>query len=302
MNRYIKLAIGCVLGVAGVVLVSLFVSSHDIAVLNPEGAIGIQQRNLIIFATVLILLVIVPVFIMTFWIAWKYRASNTKATYQPDWDHNKVLEMIWWGIPIAIILVLAVVTWFTSHSLDPYRALKSETKPLRVQVVALQWKWLFIYPEQAIATTDYLQIPEKTPINFEITADAPMNAFWIPKLGSQVYAMAGMTTKLHLIADNTGEFQGSSANISGEGFAHMNFKVKATSRSDFDTWVHSVKGGNQVMTDQTYASLVKPTVLDKPRSYRLQNDGLYDRVVMKYMMPMDDASSDAAGHSGASHR
>ena len=302
MKRYIKLAIGCALGVVGIVLVGLYVSSHDIAVLNPEGAIGIQQRNLIIFATVLILLVIVPVFVMTFLIAWKYRAGNTKATYQPDWDYNKTLERIWWGIPIAIILILAIVTVFTSHSLDPYRSLKSETKPLRVQVIALQWKWLFIYPEQAIATTDYLQIPEKTPINFEITADAPMNAFWIPKLGSQVYAMAGMSTQLHLIADHTGEYQGSSANISGEGFAHMNFKVKSTSRSDFDTWVHSVKGGDQVLTDQVYKSLVKPTVLDKPRTYWLQDEGLYDRVVMKYMMPMDDTSSETADHSGENHQ
>lgn len=300
MKRYTKLAIGCVLGIVGIVLVSQFVSSHDIAVLNPEGAIGTQQRDLMVFATVLILLVIVPVFIMTFWIAWKYRATNTKAKYQPEWDHSKVFETIWWGIPIAIILVLAVVTWQTSHSLDPYRSLNSEVKPLRVQVIALQWKWLFIYPEQAIATTDYLQIPEKTPINFEITADAPMNAFWIPKLGSQVYAMAGMSTQLHLIADHTGTYEGSSANISGEGFAHMNFKVDATSRADFDTWVHSVKGGNQLLTDKSYAGLVKPTVLDKPRSYILPDDGLYDRVVMKYMMPMDaEVKENASQHTEA---
>lgn len=280
-----KLAIGCVLGLIGLVLVGFFVSTHDLAVLQPEGAVGEKQRDLIVIATVLCLLVIIPVFVMTFGIAWKYRASNTKAPYEPDWDHSKVFETIWWGVPIAIILVLGVITWQSSHALDPYRPLDSEVKPVRIQVIALQWKWLFIYPDERIATANYLQIPEKTPINFEITADAPMNALWIPKLGSQVYAMSGMTTKLHLIANNTGVYQGSSANISGEGFADMNFKVKATSRADYDSWVHSIHGKDEVLRQQTYDSLAKPSVLAEPRSYSLDDLGLYDRVVMKYMAP-----------------
>lgn len=285
MKRNVKLAIGCFLGLIGLLLVGLYVSTHDLSVLQPEGAVGEKQRDLIIIATALCLLVIVPVFLMTFGIAWKYRASNTKAQYQPDWDHSKVFETIWWGIPIAIILILGVITWQSSHALDPYRPLESNVKPVKVQVIALQWKWLFIYPEEGIATVNYLQIPEKTPINFEITADAPMNAFWIPKLGSQVYAMAGMTTKLHLIANNVGDYQGSSANISGEGFSDMNFKVKATSRTDFDGWVNSIRGKDESLMQQTYDSLAKPTVLAEPRTYSLHETDLYDRVVMKYMTP-----------------
>lgn len=300
MNRKLKLAIGVLLGAIGVALVALFVSTHDLAVLNPEGMVGEKQRDLIIIATALGMIVIVPVFLMTFGIAWKYRASNTKATYQPDWDHSKLFETIWWGVPIAIILILGVITWQSSHALDPYRPLDSHVKPVRVQVIALQWKWLFIYPEEGVATVNYLQIPERTPINFEITADAPMNAFWIPKLGSQVYAMAGMTTKLHLIANHQGEYQGSSANISGEGFADMTFVTKATSRADFDGWVHSIHGKGETLTQKTYDSLARPNVLDAPRTYSLQDTELYDRVVMKYMMPAD-ASEPVGREHEASH-
>lgn len=299
MNRKLKLAIGIVLGGVGVTLVWFFVSTHDLAVLNPEGLVGEQQRDLIVIATVLCLLVIVPVFVMTFGIAWRYRASNTKAVYEPDWDHSRVYETIWWGVPIAIISVLAVITWQSSHTLDPYRALESDVKPVRIQVVALQWKWLFIYPEEQIATVNYLQIPEKTPINFEITADAPMNSFWIPKLGSQVYAMAGMTTKLHLIANNQGEYRGSSANISGEGFADMTFMTKATTKVDFDSWVHSIRGRDEPLTQQRYDSLAKPTVLAEPRTYSLHETDLYDRVVMKYMTPDGAVETDERKHDNS---
>lgn len=289
------------MSLAGIALISFYVATHDLVVLNPEGMIGQKQRDLMVIATILCLLVIVPVFVMTFGIAWKYRAGNTKAPYDPNWSHSKLFESIWWGVPVAIILVLGVITWQSSHELDPYRPLDSTVKPVRVQVVALQWKWLFIYPEEGVASVNYLQIPEKTPINFEITADAPMNAFWVPKLGSQVYAMSGMTTKLHLIANKTGQYQGSSANISGEGFAHMNFKVIATSRTDYQSWLHSVHGKNEVLYDRVYESLAKPTVLNdaNPRTYSLHDTGLYDRVVMKYMAPEHSDAHDQ--HQTAEH-
>lgn len=296
MGRKLKLGIGVLLAAVGLALLTVFVATHDIAVLNPEGAVGVQQRDLIVIATALGLLVIIPVFVMTFGIAWKYRASNTKAPYQPEWDHSKVFETIWWGVPIAIILVLGVITWQSSHALDPYRPLTSDVKPVRVQVIALQWKWLFIYPEERIASVNYLQIPERTPVNFEITADAPMNAFWIPKLGSQVYAMSGMTTKLHLIANQQGEYRGSSANISGEGFADMTFVTRATSQADFDSWVHSIHGKGETLDAPTYDSLAKPNVLAAPRSYALGDEDLYDRVIMKYMMPADAIGTDQVKH------
>src|SRR4051812_406278 len=165
---------------------SFFFQHYNVDVLNPQGDIARQQRNLIAFTTALGMTVVVPVFIMLGLFAWKFREGNHKAKYRPEWDGNTWLEVIWWGIPILIILILSVVTWRTSHDLDPYKALDSKVKPVEVQVVALQWKWLFIYPEQKIASVNLLQIPEKTPINFTITSDAPMNSFWIPSLGSQV--------------------------------------------------------------------------------------------------------------------
>ena len=180
-----------------------------------------------IFAALLSLVVVIPVFAMTIYIVWRYRESNQKAKYSPDWDHNSKVETIWWLIPTLLIVVLSVVTWNSSHSLDPFKPIKSSVKPLRVQVIALQWKWLFIYPEQGVASTNILELPVDRPINFEVTADAPMNSFWIPQLGGQIYAMAGMSTQLHLMASEAGTYAGASANLSGKGFAKMKFDTKA---------------------------------------------------------------------------
>ena len=164
-----------------------------------------------------------------------------KAKHAPDWEHNYIAEYCWWGVPIVIIVILAVTTWKSSHDLNPFKPIESEKKPLAIQVVALHWKWLFIYPEQGIATVNFVQFPEKTPINFEITSDAPMNSFWIPQLGGQIYAMPAMRSKLHLIANEIGSFRGVSANISGKGFAGMTFTAKSSSEEDFDAWVQSGK-------------------------------------------------------------
>jgi cytochrome o ubiquinol oxidase subunit II len=272
---------GIVIG--GVVLYSQLVT---VDVLNPQGDIARQQRDLILFTTGLGMFVIIPVFIMLGLFAWKFREGNQKAKYRPDWDGNNKLEAIWWGIPTIIIIVLSIITWQTSHSLDPYRAIDSNVKPVEVQVVALQWKWLFIYPELGIASANLLQIPEKTPINFTITSDAPMNSFWIPSLGSQVYAMSGMSTKLHLIADKPGDYNGSSANISGEGFADMKFIARSSTQTDFNTWVQQVKNSSQVLDQSRYDKLALPDSLDKPHYYVVEDTGLYDRIVMKYMAPM----------------
>lgn len=255
-------------------------------VLQPQGDIARQQRDLILFTTALGMFVVIPVFVMLGLFAWKFREGNKKAKYRPDWDGNSMLEAIWWGIPTVIIIILSVITWQTSHSLDPYRALESKVKPVEVQVVALQWKWLFIYPEYEIASTNLLQIPEKTPINFTITSDAPMNSFWIPSLGSQVYAMSGMSTKLHLIADQPGDYNGSSANISGEGHADMKFIARSSTQTDFDSWVQRVKTTSRTLDQVQYDNLALPNTLDKPLYYVLGDKDLYDKIVMKYMAPM----------------
>jgi cytochrome o ubiquinol oxidase subunit 2 len=185
----------------------------------------------------------------------------------------------------VIIVILGVVTWQSSHELDPYKDLDSSVAPVNVQVVALQWKWLFIYPDQQIATVNELIIPEKTPINFTITSDAPMNSFWIPSLGSQVYAMSGMSTELRLMADKTGEYRGSSANISGTGFADMNFMAKSRTKADFDAWVQQTKHLDTGLDEATYKTLAEPDVKERPLYYSLKDVDLYDKIIMKYMMP-----------------
>ncbi|MFJ5258214.1 ubiquinol oxidase subunit II, partial [Pseudomonas sp. NPDC088414] len=226
--------------------------------LNPTGQVGLEQRNLIITATLLMLLVVVPVIVMTFLFAWKYRASNKDAVYTPKWSHSTKIEVAVWTIPVLIIIALGYITYISTHKLDPYRPIESDVKPVTIEVVALDWKWLFIYPEQGIATVNKIVFPAHTPVNFRITSDAVMNSFFIPGLGGQIYAMAGMTTRLHLIADRNAEMDGISANYSGAGFTGMKFKAIATSQEDFDAWVSEDKKAPKQLEPAEYAALAKP--------------------------------------------
>lgn len=256
------------------------------AVLQPRGQISRGERDLILIALGLGLLVVVPVFTMLFAIAWKYRASNTTASYTPDWDHSRMAETVWWTIPSLLILVLSVITWNSTHKLDPFKPLASSAKPLRVQVVSLDWKWLFIYPEQHIATVNTLEIPIDTPIEFEITSDAPMNSFWIPQLSGQIYAMTGMSTQLHVMADVVGNYRGSSANLSGKGFASMNFQTHARSSADFKDWVNKVKQSPQSLSPSAYQALAKPSQPKAPMYFANSQPNLYNSIVLKYMLPL----------------
>lgn len=265
--------------------------NYNFAVLNPKGVIGLQERRLIYEALLLSLVVVIPVFSLTFFIAWKYRASNTKAKYSPDWDHSRIIESIWWVVPTTLIVILSFMAWNSSHALDPYKSLSSSTKPLTIQVIALQWKWLFIYPEQQIASVNFVQFPVNTPINFVITSDAPMNSFWIPQLGGQIYAMPGMTTQLHLMANQIGDYRGSSANISGQGFAGMIFTTRASSLSDFTKWVSVAERSPLKLVEQQYQTLLKPSSNNPVSLYSAPDDGLYDRVVLKYMLPAAELSA-----------
>lgn len=263
-------------------LMAIYLKDSNFAVLNPKGVIGVQQRELLIFATLLSLVVVVPVFALTFYIVWKYRATNKNAKYAPDWDHNNKIEAVWWGVPIVLILILGAVTWKSSHALDPKKEIVSNKPAVTVQVVALQWKWLFIYPEYGVASLNYVQFPEDTPVRFEITADAPMNSFWIPQLGGQIYAMSGMKTKLNLMANEVGDYNGSSANLSGEGFAGMKFIARASPQSEFDDWIDLLKQSNNNLDMATYATLAQPSKNNPPMSYTSQS-GLFDAVMLKYM-------------------
>lgn len=258
-----------------------------IAVLDPKGPIGEHQRDLMVTATLLMMIVVIPVIILTALIAWRYREGNQKATYSPNWDFNFAIEFIWWTLPCAIILVLSILTWKSTHDLDPYKAINTEKKPLVIQVVALQWKWLFIYPEQKIASVNSFQFPEKTPIRFEITSDAPMNSFWIPQLGGQIYAMPGMKTQLYLASYETGTYEGSSANLSGDGFASMAFQAKACSETDFNKWVTEVQNSTNILEKDSYIELAKPSK-ETPIFYSLKEDDLFNWTIMKYMMHMHE--------------
>jgi cytochrome o ubiquinol oxidase subunit 2 len=267
----------------------LLLYGNNIPVLNPQGIIASRQRDLIIFTVVLSMVVVIPVFILLFMISWKYREGNKKTKkYTPNWDGNKALEAVWWRVPIIIILILSVVTWRTSHELDPYKPLDSAVKPITIEVVALQWKWLFIYPEQEIASVNMLQFPEKTPVNFKLTSDAPMNAFWIPSLGGQVYAMSGMSSRLSLMADGVGSYDGRSANISGEGFAKMKFIARSSTSADFEAWTQEVRRTSSNLTMEEYNQLASPGVPDRAETYVLTETSLYDKIVMKYMMPGEE--------------
>ena len=283
--RYLpKGVIGLLICVNIVILFWILLQGKTVALLQPQGIVAFQERELLIFATALSATIVIPFFIAMFFVVVRFQDGNHKAKYTPDWT-NGPLQLVWWALPTLIITILAVVTWKSTHTLDPYRALASDTKPLTIQVVALQWKWLFIYPEYDIATVNYIAFPQKTPINFELTADAPMNSFWIPQLGGQIYAMEGMITKTHLMADGIGKYRGTNAEISGEGFTGMTFTAHSTSQTDFANWVKEVKGSPAVLSKNTYESLTIPSEKHKVSYYSSVESGLYNGIVMRFMSP-----------------
>lgn len=285
MNNKSKFPLFLFVTIGVVLLIVFFFHTGTMTVLHPKGAIGIAQRDLMIKAAILMLFVVIPVLILTVWFSWKYRSDNTKAVYRPNSDKSILFESIWWAGPFVIIVLLSWLTWEGCLRLDPFRPIESDKKTLNIQVVALQWKWLFIYPEQGIATVNEVHFPEKTPLLFSITADAPMNSFWIPALGGQIYAMPGMKSDLYLIADETGNFRGSSANLSGDGFAEMVFTAVAESEEDFAAWVKKTKESSLSLNTSSYTELVKPDVCKTPLFYKLSDENLYDSIIMKYMMP-----------------
>ena len=248
------------------------------------GQVAADEKSLIITATLLMLVVVIPVIVLTLYFAWKYRASNRSATYMPNWSYSHRIEAVCWGVPIVIIAILGTLTWKTTHSLDPFRPLDSKVKPMTVEVVALDWKWLFIYPDQHIATVDEVAFPAGTPVNFKITSDSVMNVFFIPQLGSQIYAMAGMQTQVNLIADEPGVYDGLSSNFSGAGFPDMTFKAHALkSQADFDAWVAKVKASPDQLGLKNYPDLAKPSEKDPVKYFSNVEPVLYAAVLDKYM-------------------
>jgi cytochrome o ubiquinol oxidase subunit 2 len=250
--------------------------------LDPRGAVGAEEKTLILVALGLMLLVVVPVIALTLWFGWHYRASNERAVYAPTWAHSTRIEVVVWAVPCVIVAILAVLIWRTTATLDPYRPLEASVRPVRVQVVALNWKWLFIYPDYGVATVNELAIPVGTPIDFELTAESLMNSFFIPRLGSQVYAMAGMRTQLHLIADAPGRYRGQSAAFSGEGFSDMHFDTNAMSSADFDAWVLKAKRSPQAMDALQYHAVSLPSTRGAPAVYASVEPELFDGIVDRF--------------------
>lgn len=263
-------------------------SGCNLQVLNPAGDIAARQGNLILVATALMLIVIIPVIALTFLFAWRYRASNTQATYKPDWDHSTQLELVIWGVPLLIIIALGAVTWIGTHLLDPYRPLgriaegrpvPEEVKPLEVQVVALDWKWLFVYPEYGVASVNQMAAPVDRPITFRLTSSSTMNAFYVPALAGMIYTMPAMETKLHAVMNKEGDYEGFSSHYSGEGFSHMRFRFHSLSDAGFDRWIEEARAGGQALTRAEYLQLEVPSSREAARLYASVDPGLFDAVV-----------------------
>ena len=268
-------------------------------VLDPKGQIGIDEKHLIIVATLLMLIVVIPVIFMTLYFAWKYRDGRDHEIYAPKWAHSKTIEIVVWVVPIIIVIILGVITWTSTHDLDPYKPLDHEATPITVEVVSLNWKWLFIYPELGVASVNEVAFPANVPINFKITSDTAMNSFFIPQLGSQIYSMAGMATQLHLIANEPGTFDGISANYSGAGFADMIFKAIATpTAKDFDVWVAKLKQQGKRLDPQSYQQLAEESKNNPVEYYGSVSKGMFNHIVMQYMH--HDMDMDMSHHSGHS--
>lgn len=266
---------------------ALLISGCKFAMLAPKGAIAADEKSIMITSASLMLIVVVPVVILTFIFAWRYREGNTKAKYTPEWSHSTILEVIWWSVPCLIVIALGVITWNSTHRLDPYKPLDiKDVKPITIEAIALEWKWLFIYPEQNIATINFLQFPVNVPIRFLISAEGPMNSFQIPQLAGQIYAMAGMQTKLHLIANEVGDYQGISANFSGDGFSDMKFTVRVSSPEQYADWVNSAKQSPEKLTMTAYNKLIEPSQKLAVHYFSSVNKDIFETVVMKAMMPM----------------
>lgn len=260
----------------------------DTVLLNPSGDIAAQQGHLIIVATLLMLIIIVPVIALTLVFAWRYRQSNRDARYEPDWDHSLQLELVIWAAPLMIIIALGGITWISTHTLDPFRPLTQidarrpvprHTQPLNVEVVALDWKWLFLYPDQGIATVNEVAAPVDMPIRFRITAESVMNSFFVPALAGQIYAMPGMETQLNAVINRPGVYDGFSANYSGAGFSGMRFKFRGLDADEFARWVQSVRDTGTELDRAGYLRLAQPSDRDPVRRYGAVEPGLYDAIL-----------------------
>ncbi len=265
--------------VAGCLLVS---GCDEFMLFDPKGPVAEQQQWLIIVSFAIMLIVVIPVLIMSVWFPYKYRSGNTKEEYLPNWEHSNKIELVVWTVPILIITALGILTYITSHSLDPRKPIESDQPTMVVQVVAMDWKWLFIYPEYGIATVNEMAMVVDQPVEFLITSDATMNSFFIPNLGSMIYAMSGMENRLHLMASEAGTYKGMSTNYSGFGFSGMKFNAIASDKTQFDAWVAKVKDSPKVLTDDVFKALQVKSRDVKPLYFNNPNPLLFSDIIEHY--------------------
>ena len=252
------------------------------ALLDPKGPIAADEKHLILTAFALMLIVVIPVIVMALAFAWKYRASNTGATYAPKWDNSHTVEVVVWTVPAIIVLILGTLVWRSTHALTPEKPIESSVKPLTVEVVAMNWKWLFIYPGEGVASVNKLVIPQGVPVEFRITSDSVMNSFFIPRLGGQIYAMAGMQTRLNLLADKVGTYRGLNTQFSGAGFSGMNFEVKAVTPGAYRDWLKGVRQFGEGLDNARFGRLEVPSENVRPIYFSSVDPGLFQSILKKY--------------------
>ena len=257
-------------------------------VLDPQGPIAFAERQILLNALGIMLAIVVPVIVATLGVAFWFRASNERARYRPTFAYSGRLEMLVWSVPAMTVLLVGGVAWVGAHDLDPGKPISSTVKPVNVQVASLDWKWLFIYPEQGIASVNYLEIPVGTPVSFELTSSGVMNSFFVPQLGSQIYTMAGMVTHLQLRADQPGSYRGMSAQFSGEGFADMHFNVEAVAPGKFSEWIDAARNAGLELNATSYAELAKPSAAVTPFTYRSVAPALFSRIMLSEMQSDDE--------------
>ena len=258
---------------------ALAVAGCNRGILDPVGPVGSAEKQILINSTAIMLAIILPTMLATIAFAWWFRRGNKKATYRPDWEYSGAIEMVVWAIPALTIMLLGGIAWIGSHDLEPSKPLKSNVPPLNVEVVSLDWKWLFIYPDQGIATVNQLVVPAGTPVSFRLTSATVWNSFFVPQMGTMIYTMPRMTTRLNLQADKPGVFDGLSSHFSGDGFPGMQFRVQSLPPDQFAMWAQGARGQGAVLDGQGYADLSKPSSYVKPITYGSVAPGLYDAIV-----------------------
>ena len=260
----------------GAAVACLATACGEPGLLDPAGPVARDERAMFFNAVVIMAMIIVPIIGLTFWFAWRYSADRPRGKYAPDWSYSGRLELLVWSIPALTIIFLGGIAWIGSHRLEPSRPIDSDRPTMEVQAISLDWKWLFIYPEQGVASVNHLVLPVGTPVRFRVTSATVMNSFMVPRLGSQIYAMAGMDAKLHLLADRPGRFRGLSAHYSGEGFPEMMFFADAVPPDRFAQWVARTRGAGPVLDGPAYLQLERTAATSKPFTYRAVRPGLYD--------------------------